>query len=328
MKALQRGLALAASLGITSITNASGSRDEIAMFDELARDGKLTLRASFAVSVGREPGFCDSIRDLRERRSDPLVRVNAVKFLIDGVIESHTAAMLEKYSDGDQSTGQLSWEPSVFNRTVKACHDAGWQILTHAIGDRGVRLTLDAYDQLPPQARPRVEHIEVIHPADIPRFAKLGVVASFMPIHADPDTVPVWLKAVGPERGRYSFAWRSFEKAGARLAFSSDWPASIALDPIRGLHNAVNRQTVHGTPQGGWLPEERVSLETALAAYTRDAAYAEFAESRKGRLTPGLAADFVLLSKDPFKTPPSELHTVRVDTTVVAGRVVFRSTVR
>lgn len=324
MKALERGLGLAASLGITSITNASGSRDELGMYAELAAAGKLTLRANFAMSAGRDAGFCRSIVDLREKYSGPLLRVNAVKFLIDGVVESHTAAMLEKYSDGGETMGQLSWTPEELRRAVKACHETGWQPLTHAIGDRGIRLTLDAYEQLPKDARARVEHIEVIHPADIGRFAKLGAIASFMPIHADPDTVVVWAKAVGRERERYSFAWRSLEKAGAKLVFSSDWPASISLDPIRGLHNAVNRQTVDGRPAGGWLPQERVGVETALAAYTRDAAWAEFSERVKGRLAAGLLADFVILSKDPFRIPAKELHTMRVDATVFDGKLVYR----
>ncbi len=218
----------------------------------------------------------------------------------------------------------MSFAPEVYKRAVKACADDGWQVETHAIGDRGIRVALDAYEALPRTARPRVEHIESIHPGDISRFEKLGVIASFMPIHADPATVEVWSAAVGKERLPYSFAWRSLERSGARLAFSSDWPASISVDPIRGLHNAVNRQTVDGKPKGGWLPQERVSMETAMRAYTTNAAYASFQEGNRGMLAPGYFADVVILSQDLFRIAPSAVHRTRVDVTVWNGKAIFR----
>ena len=143
------------------------------------------------------------------------------------------------------------------------------------------------------------------------------------PIHADPATVDVWSKAVGSERLQLAFPWRTLEQAGARLVFSSDWPASISLNPIRGIHNAVNRQTVDGKPAGGWIPEQRVSLETALRGYTSSAAYAEFEEHRKGMLKPGYLADVLVLDRDPFAIPKPQLHTLRVKLTVAAGKVVF-----
>jgi predicted amidohydrolase YtcJ len=143
------------------------------------------------------------------------------------------------------------------------------------------------------------------------------------PIHADPSTNDVWLRSVGPERERRAFAWRSLEKAGARLLFSSDWPSAISVDPIRGLHNAVNRQTTDGQPPGGWVPEQRVSLKTALAAYTRAGAYASFEEKLKGQIAPGMLADVVALDCDPFRIRPSDLHKCRVALTVFDGKVIY-----
>jgi len=324
MEALERGLKLAASLGITSIQNASGTRAEAALYEEFLRAGKLTMRVDLSMSMGRDPEACSKLSDLKGKYTGPVLRVAMVKFVIDGVIESHTAAMLAPYSDGADTTGQLSWEPETYKRTVKACADAGWQVETHAIGDRGVRLALDAYEALPRKARPRIEHIETIQPADLPRFAKLGVLASMMPIHADPDTVAVWSRAVGAQRLPYSFAWGSLQRAGARLVFSSDWPASMSVDPIRGIHNAVNRRTIEGNPAGGWLPRERVSLETALRGYTTEAAYAAFQEKNRGRLSPGMMADIVILSQDLFRIPPVDIHKTKVDVTVFDGRVIYR----
>jgi predicted amidohydrolase YtcJ len=255
--------------------------------------------------------------------------VGAVKLMIDGVIESHTAAMLAPYSDDTTAVGEPAWPVARFHDVVARLDAKGIQIYTHAIGDRGVRLTLDAYESAAKKngkrdSRHRVEHIETIHPDDLPRFAKLGVMASMEPIHADPDTVDVWSKAVGPQRLPLSFAWRALEKAGARLVFSSDWPASISVDPIRGIHNAVNRRTIDGKPPGGWIPEQRVSLETALHGYTTQAAYSSFEENEKGMIRAGMLADLVILSQDMFRVDPVKLHETTVVCTVFDGKVIYR----
>jgi predicted amidohydrolase YtcJ len=330
-KALEEGLKLAASLGITSLQNASGNQEEVELYEEFRRAGKLTARIYFALSAGQMDDRLEEIAKLRAAYPGPVIKLGAVKFMLDGVIESHTAGMLEPYSDtanGDR--GKLAWEPEAYRRAVQKADQLGLQIFTHAIGDRAVRLALDAYEQAGKanggrDARFRIEHIETVHPTDVPRFAKLGVIASMEPIHCDPDTVAVWSKAVGPERLKLAFAWRAFEKAGAKLVFSSDWPASIALDPIRGLHNAVNRRTTSGKPEGGWIPEHRVSVETALRAYTSTAAYASFDDSVKGTIEPGKLADVVVLSQDPLAVPPMELHKTKVKLTVFDGRVVFEA---
>jgi len=325
LEALRRGMSLAASLGITSIQNAGGGADELSLYEELLRRNELTLRVRLAVSAGKAS---DAEIAAWPRRKEPMLSTGAVKFSIDGVIESKTAAMLEPYSDGSTDRGPLSWKPDEFQAAVARCHAAGWQILVHAIGDAGVRTALDAFQaalRTHPARDPRfrIEHIEIIHPDDVPRFAALGVLPSMQPIHADPDTIHVWSRLIGDKRLPYSFPWRSLESAGARLVFSSDWPASISLAPIRGIHNAVNRRTIAGTPNEGWLPHQRVTLETALRAYTVAGAYASFEEEQKGTLTPGKYADLVVLSQDPFRIDPIDIHKTRVLHTLVGGKQVY-----
>jgi predicted amidohydrolase YtcJ len=331
LAALEKGVKLANSLGITSLQNASGSPEEVELYEQLLKDGKMTLRAGIAMSAGQMTTTPDVVSrwvSLGRKHAGPVLRVGAVKFVLDGVIESHTASMLDLYSDGSKTSGKLAWVPASYKEALTLVDKAGLQIYTHAIGDAAVRLALDGYEQVRRvngvrDSRHRIEHIEVISERDVPRFASLGVMASMEPIHCDPDTVAVWSRAVGPERLKLAFAWRALEKAGAKLVFSSDWPASISLDPIRGIHNAVNRQTIDGKPAGGWLPEHRVSLETALHGYTTVGAFAEFEEKRKGTIEVGKLADLVVLSRDPFSISSSELHTMRVETTVFDGRIVF-----
>jgi predicted amidohydrolase YtcJ len=156
------------------------------------------------------------------------------------------------------------------------------------------------------------------------RFIKLGVIASMEPIHADPDTIKVWSEAIGKERTSRGFAWNALEKAGAKLIFSSDHPASISISPWRGIHNAVNRQTIEGNPANGWLPEHRVSIKTALQAYTINGAYASFEEKTKGKIAIGMLADLIVLDKDPFAISSQELFKINVVKTVFDGKVIFQ----
>ncbi|MFN7640796.1 MAG: amidohydrolase, partial [bacterium] len=242
LAALEAGLRLAARLGITSIQNAARGAADIEVFEQYRKTKKLTLRSSFALSANGKTDFA-SLLALREKYKGPDLAIRSVKFFLDGVIESHTAAMLENYSDGTNSAGPTALDPADFAAAVRRADKAGWQIYTHAIGDRAVRLSLDAYEAARQangarDSRHRIEHIEVIHPGDVPRFARLGVLPVMQPIHAYPSTVEVWSRAVGEKRLPLSFPWASIAQTGARLTFSSDWPASISLDPIRGIHNA------------------------------------------------------------------------------------------
>jgi predicted amidohydrolase YtcJ len=168
-----------------------------------------------------------------------------------------------------------------------------------------------------------VEHIETINPDDIPRFAKAGILPSMEPIHAEPGTTTVWSKAVGEERLPYSFAWRSLLDADAQLVFSSDWPACISLNPIRGIHDAVNRRNPSGYPEGGWVPQERISIFEAMKAYTYMGAFSSFEEDRKGLLKSGYLADLIVFSEDVFTIDPMRIHQVKVETTIVDGEIVY-----
>ncbi|QQS48176.1 MAG: amidohydrolase [Acidobacteriota bacterium] len=336
LEALRKGLKLAASLGITSIQNASGSPDDASLYAELLAGNELTVRVSIAFSIGQqttkeELGRLSELR-LKLNRA-PMLRADSVKIMLDGVIESHTAAMIERYSDlpahHGAPMGILAMPTDQYRELVLEADRLGFQIYTHAIGDRAVREALNAYEAAL-RAKPgkltrhRIEHIETISPADMRRFSSLGVLASMEPIHADPGTVEVWARAVGPERLPYSFAWASLLRAGARLVFSSDWPAAISINPIRGLHSAVNRRTTEGDPPKGWVPEERISITEAMKAYTSGGAYASFEEHVKGLIAPNMLADIAVFSQDLFKCDPEKIHETRVVMTIFDGKIIFQ----
>lgn len=328
--ALLAGMKLAASLGITSIQNASGSPAELEEYEELRKQDLLTLRVAMAMSVPPGTRFTElaKYRALKARYRGPDLKTGAIKIILDGVIESRTAAMLEPY-EGSNESGTPAWSEPFYREMVEKADASGLQVYTHAIGDRAVRMALDAYERARringnKDARWRIEHIETISPDDIPRFARIGVLASMQPIHADPGSSAVWSRQIGPARLPWSFAWKSLLEAGARLVFSSDWPACIDVNPIRGLHVAVNRQTPEGKPEGGWVPRQKVTLEQALRAYTAGGAYASFEEDTKGMLKAGMLGDAVVFQQDLFAIPPSRIHEVKVAMTIVNGKVVYR----
>ena len=336
LNALRFGMMLAARFGITSIQNASGSADELSLYDELLKSGELTVRVSMAFSVGAEttpPEIARFVELKNQYDLNPMLRAGSVKFMLDGVIESHTAAMIDRYSDlpidHGAPFGELAIPADIYRDLVVRLDKAGFQIYTHAIGDRAVREALNAYElarntNSRQNARHRIEHIEAVSPDDLPRFGKLGVMASMEPIQADPATMEVWSRAVGTERLPYAFAWASILKSGTNLVYSSDWPASISLDPIRGIHNAVNRRTIDGQPAKGWVSQQRINLAEALRAYTQMGAYASFEESIKGRIAPGMLADLAVFSQDLFKIDPMKIHQTRVVLTVFDGKVIYR----
>ena len=261
---------------------------------------------------------------------DPLLKAGAIKIMVDGVIESYTAAMLAPYSTRAVS-GEPMWTSQQLDRAVAMLDRRGWQILIHAIGDRGIRMSLDAYERAaaanPAPARGRrhrVEHIETTDTADIPRFGKLGVIASLEPFHANPsqNQIAVWEANVGPARAARGWAYGSISAGGGRLAFGSDWPV-VTLDPRFGVNMAVNRTTPEGTPKGGWHAQERIPLTAALDAYTSGAAYASFEEPRKGTIAPGMLADLVVMTKDMLALPSARVLDAEVAVTVFDGTVVY-----
>lgn len=334
LRALRAAVGAAHRAGVTSVQNASGSAQEFELYDELRRAGELKLRIYSALSAG---GPVDEMRAaeldaIRARYPDDvLFKTGAVKLMIDGVIEAHTAAMLAPYANRPAAAGAPMMTPEELDRTVALLDARGWQIMIHAIGDRGIRLALDAYERAarvnPPPARGRrhrIEHIETVDPADLPRFGRLGVIASMQPFHGSPseNQIAVWTANIGPERASRGWAYRSIAEAGGRLAFGSDWPV-VRLDPRFGLHMAVTRTTPSGTPDGGWFATEALPLARALEAYTSGAAFASFDEHRKGTLAPGMLADIVIFSADLFSLPPGRLLDAVVTATIFDGKVVY-----
>jgi predicted amidohydrolase YtcJ len=333
LMAIRAGMREAHRLGVTSVQNASGSADEIELWEELRRDGDLKVRMYHALSAG--PGLADADADRFEetRRGladDPLLKAGAVKLMVDGVIETHTASMLEPYSNRP-TKGMPNFTREELNRIVTLLDRRGWQVWIHAIGDGGVRMALDAFEAAakanPAPARGRrhrIEHIETIDPADVARFGALGVIASMQPFHANPDPAlgAVWTANLGPERAARAWLWHGIAKAGGRLAFGSDWPV-VTLDPRLGLHVAANRTSPNGEPDGGSAPQERLPLTAVIDAYSSGAAYASFDEQRKGTLAKGMLADIVIFSTDIFNAPPQRVLDAAVDVTIFDGKVVY-----
>jgi predicted amidohydrolase YtcJ len=312
--------------GLTGVHDAGVSTLGAAAYMKLCDQGRLKLRvyamlraeAARRLLPGREPivGYGGGRFTLR-----------AVKCYIDGALGSRGAWLLEPYSDRADHTG-CPVAPELVREVAALCAERGWQCCTHAIGDRANRETLDAY-QAALKAHPggdrrfRVEHAQVISPADLPRFAKLGVVASVQPTHATSDMR--WAAdRLGSERLRGAYAWASLIKSGARVAAGSDFPVESER-PLLGVYAAVTRQDRAGKPPGGWLPAERLTREQALRAFTIDAAWAAFEEKDKGTLQPGKLADFVVLDTDLLKCPPADILEAKVLMTVIGGEVVYRA---
>jgi len=332
LTALRRAIDLAHTQGVTSIQNASGSVDDFALYDELRKQGALDLRVYNAISAS--PGLTDAELTLFEAArtefaDDPVLKAGAVKLMLDGVVESHTAAMLEPYANRATS-GQINFTQAELDRVVAMLDKRGWQIFIHAIGDRGIRSALDAFEHAaqanPPPARGRrhrIEHIETIDPADIPRFGALGVIAAQQPYHGSPapNQIDVWKANLDEPRASRAWLYNSLLSGGAHIAFGSDWPV-VSLDPRLGLHVATTRTSPDGVPEGGWIPTERLTLAQAIDGYTSAGAWASFDEQRKGTLERGMLADLVILTGDIFE-PGAKLLDSEVALTIFDGRIVF-----
>ncbi|WP_434479400.1 amidohydrolase [Gemmatimonas sp.] len=325
----------AASFGITMVQEASRRAPSGAVFDALADAARAdTMRLRWYVSVPFNPGATRAelarYVQLKAQYPGPWLRYGIAKGMLDGTVDAQTAAMLEPYANTD-ATGLPFWSGPVLNKGVARYDSAGLQVELHAIGDKAVRMALDAYALAQKKngrrdSRHRVEHIEVPHPSDLPRFKQLGVIASTQAIFATPDvtTLTNYAPLLGAKRSALANNFRQFDDAGARQAFGSDYPV-FPMDVIRGIYTAVTRMTPEGTPKGGWYPAGRITVEAALRHYTRDAAYAGFMENDAGMLRAGMLADFVVLSDDLLSVPPAELLRVKVLRTVVGGRESYVS---
>ncbi|MCI0585937.1 MAG: amidohydrolase [Planctomycetes bacterium] len=332
IEGLRRGLAFAARNGITSILDASADEEVLESYRALEGEGPLPVRVLAAIPVDAARGVADVPRlvDLRRRFGSRAVRPIAAKVFVDGVIESGTAALLEPYLDRPGERGIANLEPAPLDALVEALDREGFQLHFHAIGDRGVRMALDSLERArarngPRDARPHLAHVEMIDPADVARFRRLGAVPNFQPLWAcaDPYITDLTIPVLGPERSSRLYPIGSLTRAGAPLAFGSDWPVT-SIAPLEGIQVAVTRRGPTAGPGPAWLPDEAVDLPTALAGYTSGAAFALFQEEETGTIEPGKSADLVVLDRDPFDVPPEKLHEARVLLTIREGRETHR----
>jgi len=323
--ALARAMAHAASRGVTAVSHVSATWPEVAALERAHTRGDLTLRASVYIQL---PDWRNAAESLRVNGpGDDWLRVAGVKGMVDGSLGSTTAWFFRPYDDAPRTTG-LTVTPMDSIRTwVAAADSAGLQVVVHAIGDRANAELLDAFEAAaaangPRDRRFRVEHAQHLRPEEIARFGPLGVIPSMQPYHAIDDGR--WAeKRIGPERIRTTYAFRSLLDGGARLVFGSDWTVA-PIDPLLGIYAAVTRRTLDGKHPGGWVPEEKITVEEALRAYTVANAYGMFLDHVTGTLATGRDADLVVLDRDLTAIPPETLGEAQVLLTVAGGRVVYR----
>jgi predicted amidohydrolase YtcJ len=334
LNAYRSGMRLAIQQGITRVHSAGGDFEELATLDELRGEKQLWLRVSVAYLLQPpelRPEDLKAIEDAHKQFHDDWLDVNTVKFLLDGVIESHTAAMLQPYTDDPSKKGSLFWDPEKYKAAVAELDKHGFQIYTHAIGDYAVRTALDGYEfahkkNKSKDRRDRVEHVETIDPADIPRFAKLGAIASMQPLHSypDADTLDVWARNIGTDRASRAWVWKSIAQAGGDYAFGSDWPV-VTLNPWEGIQTAVTRQTSDGNPRDGFIPSQKLSVPQAVQAYTLGAALAGHHEKMEGSIEKGKWADVIMIDRNIFEIEPHTIDKTQVVLTIVGGKIVYEA---
>jgi len=300
---------------------------DVAVYSEIAEKGELTTRI---YAVPMETDWRDQAKvGIRRSWGSTYLRLGAVKGYADGSLGSRTAYMFEPFADDPGNRGLLSDEmhpPSAMRDRLMQADAAGLQLRIHAIGDRAISMTLDIFSDIEKEhgyhdQRFTIEHAQHMAEKDFGRFAALHVIASMQPYHAIDDGR--WAeKRLGHQRARYSYAWRSFLDHGVTLAFGTDWPVA-PLNPMLGLSAAVTRATADGKNPDGWIPEEKITLPEALEAYTLGSAFAEFQENEKGSITPGKLADMVILSENIFDLKPKAVGNVKVETTIVGGKIVY-----
>jgi predicted amidohydrolase YtcJ len=325
-KGIELALSDVAKNGVTSVQDNSAWEDFLT-YRAIKSDGKLSVRITEWLPF---PAPLEKLEQLRRDggTTDPWLRTGALKMVTDGALGSRTAAMLAPYSDDAKTSGIMTMEPEKLTALAIERDKAGFQLNFHAIGDRANRIALDAFEAAakangPRDRRDRIEHAQVVAPAEFARFARLQVIASMQPAHETTDMR--WAEQrVGPERAKGAYAWATMQKFGVRVAFGTDYDVE-PISPFRGLYACVTRELPEGGPQGGWEPQEKISLADCIRGYTSGSAYGEFMEGKKGELKPGEFADFIVLSDDVTKAPPSEYTKIKVLRTIVGGRTVYRA---
>ncbi|MGC2697066.1 MAG: amidohydrolase [Candidatus Angelobacter sp.] len=327
MRAIHQAIDHAASVGVTSVQDMNPSYEDVKAYAELQEKGALTVRIYVAPM---ETEWKDQAKlGIRHAFGTALLRMGAVKGYADGSLGSETAYFFDPYTDAPNTHGLLSDEMhpvSAMQQRLRGADAAGLQLCIHAIGDRAISITLDMFNQIERtngkrDRRWRIEHSQHVAAKDFARYARLGVIASVQPYHAIDDGR--WAEGrIGPDRIKRTYAFRTFLENGVRLAFGTDW--SVApLSPMLTVYAAVTRATLDGKNPGGWVPEQKLTVPEAIEAYTMGSAYAEFQEKEKGSITPGKLADFVVLSDDIFKIPPTAIKNVKVEATFLGGKQVF-----
>ncbi len=320
--------------GLGRVHSAGGDFEHLDVLQELRDENQLSLRLHVAYVLEPaelRPQDLDALESTRKKFHDEWIDANSVKFYLDGVIESHTAALFEPYTDDPSTKGALFWDPEKYKAAVAALDKKGFQLYTHAVGDYAVHTALDAYQfaehtNHTRDHRNRIEHIETITAADIPRFRKLGVIASMQPLHAypDEDTLDVWARNIGADRASRAWLWKSIAQKGGRYTFGSDWPV-VTLNFWEGIQTAVTRQTSDGKPAGGFVPSEKLSVAEAVKGYTIDAAYAGHLEQSEGSLEIGKVADVIVVDKNIFEIDPHTIGETKVLLTIVGGKIVYEA---
>jgi predicted amidohydrolase YtcJ len=322
--AIARALKWAASRGVTAVADVSVPWFEVAALKRARARGTLTTRVSVYVPLNDWRRMADTVR--ADGVGDQWLRVAGVKGYVDGSLGSTTALFYQPYNDAPETSGLMVTPEDSLRAWIGAADSAGLQVTVHAIGERANGLLLEIYDSVakahgPRDRRFRIEHAQHLRRQDIGRLARSGVVASMQPYHAIDDGR--WAeKRIGPERIKTTYAFRALLDGGAHLAFGSDWTVA-PLDPILGIYAAVTRRTLDGKHPEGWVPEQKITVEEALRAYTAGNAYGVFAEETRGKLAPRYLADLVVLDQDLTAIPPEAIERAAVLATVVGGKVVF-----
>jgi predicted amidohydrolase YtcJ len=323
LRALDSAMTYVAERGVTSVHH-MGTWGDLAVFERANAMGALRTRISAAVPLATWARLRDTVG--ARGRGDDWLRIGGLKGFVDGSLGSHTAAMLEPFTDAPTDRGLLVNTLDDLYAWTSAADKARLQVMVHAIGDRAIRSQLDIFGRVASEnaaydRRFRIEHAQHIAPQDVPRFAQLGVIASMQPYHAIDDGR--WADAVvGPERAKGTYAFRSLLDNGATLAFGSDWFVAPA-SPLLGIYAAATRRTLDERRPTGWVPEQKIRVDEALRAYTSGAARAGFQEARLGTIAPGMLADLVLLDRDLTRVRPETIRDAKVMVTMVGGRVVY-----
>jgi len=318
----------ARELGVTSV-QVPGSAD-FSVYEKLQKDGELTSRIDIGKSLTGDTALLKKYLELEKQypREGNWIRFGYLKAFIDGTIGSGTALMFEPFSDNPKSSGLSMMPYEEFENMVVTADKLGFQIGVHAIGDKGNNWTLNAFEKAQNvngkrDSRHRDEHAQTLQPSDIPRFAKLGVIASMQPTHCISDK-KFCEKRIGSERAKGAYAWKSLADAGATLAFGTDYQVE-PLNPMEGLYAAVTRKDRLGEEGEGWHPEQKIKMEEAIKYYTLGSAYSQFMENRKGMIKPGFLADIVILDKDLMTIPENEIMKTKVEYTITGGKIVYAS---